>query len=574
MKYLVITTLFVVLCFGANLIKAPNIEAVQIIGNPQTTNTTYAPPPKMLDRHIIDQIPDIRCIGGSPGKNIVFAEDGQSIAIIYCIFSGDPTNFMQVYVAYSTDRSNTWAQYGPLSTFNCRRAYPAVDAEDDFYLTGRIYYTWQQTAQLGGSYDSSSIYYAQEVSFPDGLITAALRLPNSSSRDVWFPCIGVKDSFVIITATNNSTFLTTNNTYIWRSTNYGGSWDTGRLFIPGPLAKFGPHFRFGNNGYMFFLWFQQQESNPALYWPYYCESFDYAVTWTEPRPIWDDTLPYPDMSNVTGWWYTYDCAVVNDTPVAAMKLGSGTYDYGELWVYRPDRGIPGNWHFLGTKLISGDSTAPQTLERYATLAQDDRGDIFVGYQAIFETPTDTGPDVGMFVRPYNRNIWLDYGNVTHNFDTIEEKELEFAHNAPLVPDSAVVGMIYTDAADYPTTGNLYFDWVAVETVWIDTATTGITPSIAYANRPVISKPNFMVKPNPFRNSIKFIIPPHTGETKISIFDVTGKLVKTLTTKNQKPTTDLVWDGRNENGHLTNPGIYFYTVTIGNNKCQGKIILTR
>lgn len=569
MKHLVITTLLVVvLCFGANLIRAPKIEAEQIIGNSQTIGTTEKPSTGRLDQHIISSIPDLRSTAGSSGKNIVFAEDGQSVAVIYGLFSGDPTNIMQVYVSYSADRGNTWFQYGPLSTYNCRRAYSAIDAEDDFHLTGRVHFAWNEAAQISGSYDSSPCFYAKEVSFPDGLITAAIRLPNSGERDVWMPCIGVKDSFVVITAMNNGTFLTTYDVYIWRSTGYGETWDTGRVFLPGPTQRFPPHFRFGNNGYMFFLWLQSVGNN--RYWPYYCESFDYALTWTEPRPLWDDTPPYPDMSNVTGWWYQYDCEVVRDTPTVAIKLGEGNYDYGEIWVYRPDSGVAGNWHFKGTKLVGGNSTVPQTFARYPTIAADDNGNAFIGYQAIFETPTDTGPDVGLFARPAIEDSWYDWGRITFNGNAIEEKFLEFAHNAPLIAngDSSIIGMIYTNASDYPTTGNLYFDYFILPDP-------PIPPIVSLKPQPLNSKwIEVSVIPNPFCHSVKFILPTFTGEAKISIFDVTGKLVRTLKSNNQKPTTDLIWDGRNQNGRLTNPGIYFYTIKSGSNECQGKIILTR
>jgi Secretion system C-terminal sorting domain len=559
--------LMVMVVFGASWMPAPKISASPIEGN-------YAPgiqplppptPPSTDEPIIVTSIPDLRSIAGSPGKNIAFAEDGQNAVVIYGLFSGDPTNFQQVYVSYSTNRGTNWINYGPLSTFNARRVYPGLDASEEFSEPSdlRIHYAWHQAAQVSGAYDSSPCYYAKEVSYPDGLITAAFRLPNSGTWDLWSPSIAIKDNYIIYIACNNSTFLTTNDAYIWRSTDYGETWDEGRSFFPGPLGwMWGPHMRFGSGGYMFFLFNRQNESNPSLYWPYYCESFDYGATWTDPQLIWQNNPPYPDMSNVTGWWYTYDAAVVNDTPVAAMKLGSGTYDYGELWVYRPNGGSPGSWQFQGTRLVGGDSTAPQTIERYAALAQDDRGDIFLGYQAIFETPTDTGPDAAMFVRPYNRNYWKDWGLITNNASTIEEKELEFAHNAPMVVgDSAVVGFIYTDAADYPTTGNLYFDYEAVPIPWID--------GIAEENRPVTPKAVLVVTPNPFHNTIKFAVASNTGSIKVSIFDVAGKLVREL-----NGNAGLVWNGRNNNGTTVNSGVYFYKVATNSGTFNGKVTYSR
>ncbi len=570
MKQVLIISLLITLCFGINITHAPKVKAFDIFEPSElvTSSNTYTP--KSLDQHIINQIPDSRSTAGSADKNIIFAEDGQSVAVIYNRFSGDPINFMQVFVAYSTDRGNTWPQYGPLSTFNARRTYPALDAGDDFYLTGRIHFVWNQVPQISGSYDSSPAFYAKEVMFPDGLITAARRLPNSGRRDVWMPCIGVRDSFVVITAMNNGTYLTTYDVYIWRSTDYGETWDTGRVFLPGPTQRFPPHFRFGRNGYMFFLWLQ--EVGNSRYWPYYCESFDYALTWTEPRPLWD-TPPYPDMSNVTGWWYNFDCEVASDTPAATLSYSTGNYDYGEIWVYRPDSGQAGNWHFKGIKLVGGDSTAPQTYARFPTIAADDTGSLFIGYQAIFETPSDTGPDIGLFVRPAWKDTWVDWGMITNNRSDIEEKHLEFAHNAPIVEtypdDSVVIGMIYHDAADFPTTGNLYFDWFAIhyDSIRRFQEITGI-------NQKNSRKLMIEVLPNPFNKLTRFTIPSNIGQIKLTIFDVTGKLVRTLISTNQKSTPNLIWDGRKGDGNKVNAGIYFYTATSGNNTYQGKIILTR
>lgn len=269
------------------------------------------------------------------------------------------------------------------------------------------------------------------------------------------------------------------------------------------------------------------------------------------------------MSNVTGWWYTYDCAVVNDTPVAAMKLGSGNLDYGELWVYRPTGGSPGSWEFEGTRLVGGDSTSPQTYIRYAAIAQDSRGDIFIGYQGVFETPTDTGYDCGMFIKDSDREGWIDYGMITENFNDIEEKELEFAHNAPIINDHAVVAFIYTDAADYPTTGNLYFDTVAVPIIFIDTAST----YIAESKHQVINKLSVTVTPNPFSNSVKFALSSNSVPVSISIYDATGRTVRELN-------NELIWDARNTDGTVVKSGVYFYSLSTKTKNVKGKIILSR
>jgi hypothetical protein len=585
MKYNVIKIIvpfIVLLCFGeqynvsvyhneTKLARAPKIEPKPIVGNYDPSLKPLPPSKTGYNQNVISAIPDFRSTAGSAGKNIVFAEDGQNVAVVYGLFSGDSTNFQQVYVSYSLDRGTSWINYGPLSTYNSCRTYSGLDAAPNWPDPSdmRIHYVWHQAAQISGSYDSSPCFYAKEVSYPDGLITNVFRLPNSGTWSVWHPCIGVKDSFVLITATNISVPFFSNDCYIWRSTDYGETWDNGRIFFPRPLEWMGgPHFRFGSDGYIFFLWNRQEESNPADYWPFYCESFDYGLTWTQPQLIWQDIPPYSDMSNVTGWWYDYDCEVVNDTPVATLKLSTQGNDYGEIWAYRPYSGGHGNWRFRGTKLVGGDSAAPQPFARYPTIAADNTGNIIIGYQALFVAQTETLWDCGAFKRPYNWDIWFYQGRITYNGNDIAEGYLEFAHKALVRgrwEDSTIIGMIYNNAGDYPYTGNLYFDYCAILRY----------PGMIEAQQMLTEQFNVIIHPNPFQNSVKFSFKFPVSVERLQIYDITGKLVRELLISNiQHPISELVWDGRKSDGVLANRGVYFYNISSVDVQAKGKIILTR
>jgi len=584
---LVVTTLVLIVMVGsaAKIGRAPNIEAVPIIGNDNLKGPLLPPSPSSLDQQVITSIPDMRTVAGSAGKNIVFAEDGSNVAVIYSLDSGDPWNFMKVYIAYSTDGGNTWPssyQYGPLSTFYGRRAYSGLDAKQDWPQTDLVlHYAWHQALRISDAYDSSPAFYSQEMGYPLGLTTLQ-RLPNSGARDVWMPCVGVKDSFVIITADNNDQFQHTKDCYIWRSTDYGVTWDTGRVFFPGPddwMA--GPHFRFGSNGYMFFLWNRAAPGTEDRYWTYYCESFNYGETWTEPQLIWQNDPPYPiTMNDVKSWWYTYDCEVVRDTPVAAVKFSTANLEYGEIWVYRPDSGTAGNWHFKGTKLVGGDSIAPQTYACYPTLAADDSGNTFIGFQAFYIVPPDTlsRPDLGLFARPAIQDTWYDWARITTNGGEITERFLELAHNAPLFAngESTTVGMIFTTADSFPFAGNLYYHH-------FNCTNPPIPPpdEIAENNKQTLTRFEVTATPNPFRNSVKFSCLSQSAgcfkHIELAIYDITGKLVKEIRyalSRNSK--NELIWDGRNQAGALVNAGVYFYCLrqSAGCFKHKGKLIFTQ
>lgn len=112
-----------------------------------------------------------------------------------------------------------------------------------------------------------------------------------------------------------------------------------------------------------------------------------------------------------------------------------------------------------------------------------------------------------------------------------------------------------------------------------TSTTTVTPTQTPMNTPTVTptpKPKYPVGaavPNPFLptlgQTLDFSVDEYqvTGGYQIKIFNVNGKLIKTL------DNTDC-WDGRNRNGRFCEGGIYFYQVKMGNQTKNGKIVLLK
>ncbi|MDH5186793.1 MAG: T9SS type A sorting domain-containing protein, partial [candidate division WOR-3 bacterium] len=234
--------------------------------------------------------------------------------------------------------------------------------------------------------------------------------------------------------------------------------------------------------------------------------------------------------------------------------------YGEIWVYRPDSGGPGNWRFKGTKLVGGDSTVPQTHARYPTVGSDDDGNAYIGYQGYLVIPGDTVCDCGLFVRPANQDTWLDYGRCTFNGDSIEEYFLEFAHNAPIVRDSVIIGMIYQDESSYPEPLLLYFDYYKIQ-----------RPGIQELTSNLISKFKIEATPNPFRNQLIFSYPKSNG-VSLEIFDVSGRMVYKGNLSGQSQSIN--WDGRNLAGSSVAAGVYFYKLCFDKGLAIGKVVKSK
>ena len=83
-------------------------------------------------------------------------------------------------------------------------------------------------------------------------------------------------------------------------------------------------------------------------------------------------------------------------------------------------------------------------------------------------------------------------------------------------------------------------------------------------------------PNPFSpvTAISYKI-PIGGQFTIAIFDITGKLIKTLTTNKQSAGKGIVqWNGRNDTGISLPSGVYFYQLSAKSTFTSNKMILMK
>lgn len=83
-------------------------------------------------------------------------------------------------------------------------------------------------------------------------------------------------------------------------------------------------------------------------------------------------------------------------------------------------------------------------------------------------------------------------------------------------------------------------------------------------------------PNPFNPSttIAYSLANKT-DVKLQIFDVRGRLVKTLVDGERSPNNyRVMWDGRNNSGNSVASGIYFYRLVAGEFKATKKMVLLR
>ena len=83
-------------------------------------------------------------------------------------------------------------------------------------------------------------------------------------------------------------------------------------------------------------------------------------------------------------------------------------------------------------------------------------------------------------------------------------------------------------------------------------------------------------PNPFnpRTTIRFAL-PEAGRTRVVVFDVAGRQVKTLVDEDLSAQVhSVIWNGDDDRGRTVAAGVYFYMVTSGDDTSVGRMALVK
>jgi hypothetical protein len=83
-----------------------------------------------------------------------------------------------------------------------------------------------------------------------------------------------------------------------------------------------------------------------------------------------------------------------------------------------------------------------------------------------------------------------------------------------------------------------------------------------------------VYPNPFKETVRIDYTLSTvGQVKVSIFNTSGQLVKTMTDTNIPIGQHVAsWDGRDLDGIRVAPGAYFVRLSFGEDTVERKVLL--
>jgi len=99
--------------------------------------------------------------------------------------------------------------------------------------------------------------------------------------------------------------------------------------------------------------------------------------------------------------------------------------------------------------------------------------------------------------------------------------------------------------------------------------------------PARSRPMLEAWPNPCHNQVRFFCPPAAANSALTVCDVTGRVVRTLTIgpgASSRAPQEVVWDLRDDAGKRVGQGVYVIEMEQGNGNttrhCSAKVIVER
>jgi hypothetical protein len=108
---------------------------------------------------------------------------------------------------------------------------------------------------------------------------------------------------------------------------------------------------------------------------------------------------------------------------------------------------------------------------------------------------------------------------------------------------------------------------------------GLIPSSVFTD-PAIGVTNVSLSqnsPNPFNplTRISFAVPEDAGLTRLDVFDISGRLVKTLVYGDGiSGRLDATWDGTDSYGQRVSSGTYFYRLSVDDATVTRKMVLLK
>jgi uncharacterized delta-60 repeat protein len=284
--------------------------------------------------------------------------------------------------------------------------------------------------------------------------------------------------------------------------------------------------------------------------------------------------------------------------VTGYSWGSGTVtDYATikynslgdtLWVRRYNG--PGNSYDeasdiavdgSGNVYVTGGSFGPGTFYDYATIKYNANGaqqwvaryngsgNNDDGTRAI---AVDSESNVYVTGYSYGSGTDGDYATIKYNSNGVQQWTVRY--NGPGNSQDGASAMALDSAGNIYITGESYGSGTGSDYATIKYVQTGAVAE--ERSTPDVSRFTLNAEPNPFSSytAIRYSLPSECN-VSLSIYDISGKLVKTLINETMNAGVyTMSWNGTDNDGRKVGQGIYFYVLKTAGEKMQKKMLMLR
>jgi hypothetical protein len=279
---------------------------------------------------------------------------------------------------------------------------------------------------------------------------------------------------------------------------------------------------------------------------------------------------------------------------AGPGYGDDSDDVGllEAWLAAGDRNLLLTGDGLASDLAAGYGTSAFLINRMGVSVTTDYIRPLIDNQVTPEVKPD--PAAGMF---FDTPTWVAYGGCLkiNRFDGVEAVNGGVRTAEFLTPWGATGVYPFSAATVRIADGNvvysLPYDLMFVYTVPGQLPPNGLMAresllgdvlhSFQYMWGPIGDAPDAAIRfsadvhPNPFNPLVTIAYSvPAPGRLSVKVYDVRGRLVRTVLDERVETSGKAVWDGTDDGGRASASGVYFYEVRQGGNVEIGKMALIR
>jgi uncharacterized delta-60 repeat protein len=447
-----------------------------------------------------------------------------------------------ITIKYRPNGAEAWVRiYNHVTGYDFARKL-VLDAQENVYITGYAQTTGSKNVDVTVKYDSSGTQlWARQDSF--GGVTSIgyptdLGIDNSGNPYIVARSRNSSGNYDYVVAKYNPA---SGDTFWSRTYNGVGNYNDEARAIA---------FDASNNVYITGMSASTNTGN-----------YDYNIA----------TIKYNSLGD-TQWVRTYNNP---DTVATDAGYWIKVDNVGNVYVYGSSVGTRASGHYQDLVLIKYNASGnEQWVSRYNGPAGDH-----------YDTPIDKDGQNGMAV-DLSGNIYLtgytrqlegpgtqstENDFITIKFNPAGDTQWTARYNYADSFETAY-------AMDIDNTGNVYVTGRSAAPVsYYDVATIkyhqaqGIEQS--NENRKLRIE-NLSVSPNPFRTNptIHYSLSTYS-HISLSVYDISGKLVKTLINESKpKGSYNAIWDRRNRESQRVSQGIYFFVLKTNSNTQQKKVLL--